>query len=133
MRKKSRKPRSKPYRVGKGRPPLETRWRPGQSGNPKGRPKGSRNISAVLSEILRQRVAVTENGKTRKVPVLEAMLRRLVNDALRNQPAAMKLLMSMVDRYTDSPQAALHLEELAAEDQRILARYIGDSSESNAA
>jgi hypothetical protein len=103
---------------------VATRWKPGQSGNPNGRPKGSRNISAVLRDVLRQKVAVTENGKTRQLPVLEAMVRRLVNEALRNQPTAMKLLLSMIDRYADAPQSESRLEELQAEDQRILARYL---------
>ena len=133
MRKFARKPRSKLYKVGKGRPPLETRWKPGQSGNPKGRPQGARNVSAVLSDVLRQRVAVTENGKTRRMPVLEAMMRRLANDALRGNPAAIKLLLSIVERHGETSGAGLRIEDLQAEDQAILTRYLGAASRPNAA
>jgi hypothetical protein len=132
MRKAARKPRSKPYKVGKGRPPLATRWKPGQSGNPKGRPQGARNVSAVLSDVLRQRVAVTENGKTRRMPLLEAMMRRLANDALRGNPVAVKLLLSIVERHAETSEARLHIEDLQSEDQAILARYLGTASRSNA-
>jgi hypothetical protein len=89
--------------VGYGRPPKATRFSKGKSGNPNGRPKGSRTVGAVLQEILQQKIAVTENGKTRRVPALEVMLRRLANDAMRSEPAALKLMLSLYDRYQESP------------------------------
>ena len=65
------------YAVGYGRPPKETQFTPGKSGNPNGRRKGSRSVGAILKDIIEQRIAVTENGKTRRMPALEVMLRRL--------------------------------------------------------
>jgi Family of unknown function (DUF5681) len=112
------------YVVGYRRPPKETRFTAGKSGNPKGRPKGSRSVGALLQGIIRQKVAVTENGKTRRMSAIEVTLRRLVNDAMRSDPRAVKLLLSLVDRYGDSPEAALHLGELLAEDRDILAQYL---------
>lgn len=73
------------YPVGYGRPPRATQFAPGKSGNPRGRPKGSRTVGAILQDILRQKIAVTENGKTRRLAALEVMLRRLVNDAMRRR------------------------------------------------
>jgi hypothetical protein len=46
-----------------------------------------------------------QNGKTRRIPALEVMLRRLVNDAMRSDPNAIRLLVSLIDRYSDSPEA----------------------------
>jgi Family of unknown function (DUF5681) len=48
------------YKVGKGRPPSATRWKPGQSGNPKGRPRDSKNLEALLTEALSEKVPVQE-------------------------------------------------------------------------
>ena len=93
------------YVVGYRRPPKATQFAAGKSGNPKGRPKGSRSVGAVLKDILQQKIAVTENGKTRRIPALEVMLRRLVNDAMRGDPNAIRLLFSLIDRYSDSPEA----------------------------
>jgi hypothetical protein len=56
------------YIVGYGRPPKERQFAAGKSGNPKGRPKGSRTMGAMLQDILNQKIAVTENGKTRRIP-----------------------------------------------------------------
>jgi hypothetical protein len=112
------------YAVGYGRPPRATQFAAGKSGNPKGRPKGSRTVGAILQDILSQKIAVTENGKTRRIPTLEVMFRRLVNDAVRRDPAALKLLLPLIDRYAASPESELRLGELLAEDQAILSQYL---------
>lgn len=113
--------------VGYGRPPKATQFKKGKSGNPKGRPKGSRTVGAVLQDILQQKIAVTENGKTRRLPALEVMLRRLANDAMRNEPTALKLMLSLYDRYGESPEAGLRLDEVLAEDKAILASFLKQS------
>ena len=121
--------RAKPsaYDVGYRRPPKATQFKKGKSGNPKGRPKGSRPIGAVLQEVLGQRISVTENGKTRRLPALEVMLRRLANDAMRNEPVALKLMLSLFDRYGESPEAGIRLDEVLAEDRAILANFLKQS------
>src|SRR5262249_9433959 len=60
------------YPVGKGRPPVQTRWKPGQSGNPKGRPKGHRNIRSELLQIASQKIAVRDGDKERHLSLLAA-------------------------------------------------------------
>lgn len=112
------------YTVGYGRPPEATRFKPGQSGNPLGRPKGSRSIGAMLQRIVTQRVAITENGRTRRVPAIEVMLRRLANDALQGNQNGLKLLLALVDRYGEESGTKLDFAELAAEDRAILGRYL---------
>lgn len=121
------------YSVGYGRPPQQTRFQPGRSGNPKGRPKGSRSVGAILQHIIRQKIAVTENGKTRSMSTLEVMFRRLVRDALRSDARAMKFLLSLVDRYCDSPETALPLGEVLAQDRAILAQYLSEHAETDSA
>jgi hypothetical protein len=119
--------RKPPDTVGYGRPPKATQFKKGQSGNPKGRPKGTRPVGAVLQEILGQRIAVTENGRTRRLPALEVMLRRLANDAMRSEPVALKLSLSLFDRYGDSPEAGIRFDEVLAEDKAILANFLKET------
>lgn len=121
-------PDSKPtdYVVGYRRPPKATQFAPGKSGNPRGRPKGRRSVGAVLHDILQQKIAVTEHGKTRRIPALEVMLRRLANDAMRSDQRAIKLLLSLLDRYAASPESALGIREMLSEDEAILAQYLRD-------
>lgn len=120
--------RRKTYKVGYGRPPEAHRFKAGKSGNPRGRPKGTRPVGAVLQQILEQRVAVTENGRTRKLPALEVMLRRLALDALRSEPKALKLMLSLVDRYADTSEASLPIDDILEEDRTIIAKYLTPSA-----
>ena len=123
---KRRFPGSGDYGVGYGRPPQTTQFKSGKSGNPKGRPKGSRTVGVMLQEILERRVSVNENGKTRRLPTLEVMLRRLANDAMRSDQRATKLLLSLIDRYAGSSENTIKLTDILAEDEEILALYLRD-------
>lgn len=120
-----------PYKVGYKRPPKASQFTQGKSGNPKGRPKGIRPVGAVLQDVLQQKVLVTEGGKTRRISVMEVMLRRLANDAMRSDPKAIKLLVSLTDRYAPSTEAALQLDDLDAEDKAILAQYLPEPADTN--
>ena len=116
------------YAVGYRRPPKSTRFRPGASGNPKGRPKGSRPVGALLQEIIQQKIAVTENGRTRRLPVIEIALRRLANEAMRGDQPSIKFLLSLLEHYGDSSQTTLQLGELLTEDAEILAEYLDEAT-----
>jgi site-specific recombinase XerC len=85
------------------------------------------DIREIVESAAGRSIAVTENGKTLRIPAIEVMLRRLANDAMRSDPRAVKLLLSLVDRYGDSPETTLHLGELLAEDRDILAQYLPNS------
>jgi hypothetical protein len=112
------------YEVGYRRPPKAHRFQPGTSGNPRGRRKGARSVGAILQDVVRQKITVTEGGKTRRVPAIEGMLRRLANDALRNEAGAVKLLLALLDRYGESPEAEIEPVDLLAEDREILEQYL---------
>jgi uncharacterized protein DUF5681 len=73
------------YEVGYGRPPLHTRFKPGLSGNPKGRPKVSRgrNFKEEIQQEYLRKIAVHDGVKTRRVAVIVALFRKLLNDALK--------------------------------------------------
>jgi hypothetical protein len=126
---KPKRSRSSGYVVGYRKPPKDTQFKKGKSGNPRGRPTGSRSVGSVLHDILRQRIAVTENGTTKRIPALEVMLRRLANDAMRNEPTALKLMLSLLDRYGESSETELSFDDILAEDQAIIATYLKPPSD----
>jgi hypothetical protein len=118
------RPKSRRHDVGYRRPPKETQFKPGTSGNPKGRPTGTRSPGAILRAIVEQKVSVTESGKTRRISALEVTFRRLTTDAMRGDQKAIRLLLSLVERYGDAPGAMRQLEDLLVEDRDILAHYL---------
>lgn len=83
------------YEVGYRRPPLHGRFKPGQSGNPKGRPKGSRNLATLLQAELRRPVSVTEGGRTRRVPKAVAMAATQINKALKGDTRAFATVLQV--------------------------------------
>jgi Family of unknown function (DUF5681) len=85
------------YSVGKGKPPLHTRFQKGQSGNPRGRCKGSKNVATLFAQVLNERVTVTENGKRRTITKREAILKQLANKAASGDYRAMKLVILLAD------------------------------------
>ena len=67
------------YSVGYCQPPIETRFKPGRSANPKGRPKGAKNYRTVLLEELNAKVAVRENGRTKTMAKFHIGMKKLAN------------------------------------------------------
>lgn len=95
----SKKPPSGgPYEVGYGKPPEKHKFRPGQSGNPNGRPKkGSqaKNIEAIFFETIDVKV----NGKQQEVTAFEAGLRRIVQSAIKGNLNAIKEFLEICQKY----------------------------------
>ena len=65
------------YEIGYSKPPKATQFKKGQSGNTKGRPKGSNNLSTDVKAILKAPVPINEGGKRRNVTTQKAVLLRL--------------------------------------------------------
>jgi hypothetical protein len=109
------------YEVGFGKPPAGTRFKKGQSGNPKGRPKGTLNIASVLARTLREKVVVNENGRRKVITKLEAAVKQLVNKAASGDLYALRHLANLVasaeERAAQSPVAASSLSE---DDQKVV-------------
>ena len=116
------------YKVGKGNPPKDTRFKPGQSGNLKGRPKGRRNFTTELEEVLNTTVAVVENGKSRKVSSRMATLMRLRKKALDGDGRAMDKFLELAIGHAVEQEAASSERKLSATEDDILKRYIADQT-----
>jgi hypothetical protein len=84
------------YEVGYGKPPRYTQFKKGQSGNPQGRPKGSKNLTTLLGEALNEPVIVAENGGRRKITMRQAIIKQLVKRSATADLRAMKILLDMV-------------------------------------
>ena len=94
------------YDVGYGRPPKHTRFKPGQSGNPNGRPKGVRNFGTDLKATLNTPVNLLRDGRPRKVSTQEAMLLRLREKALGGEARALDRLLLLAQAYNNENSTA---------------------------
>ena len=89
---------SNDYEVGYGRPPIEHQFKPGQSGNPRGRPKGGKNLKTDLIEELQEQVLVTEGGRKQAIPKQRAMIKSLVARAVGGDVRAATAVIAELHR-----------------------------------
>jgi hypothetical protein len=116
----------KKHRVGYGRPPVHSRFPKGQSGNPSGRAKGSRNFATDLQDILSAPVTVTENGMPTKVSSQRAALMRLLEKALNGEPRALDRFLNLAQEHSAERAAREEERHLTEAEDEILARYTRD-------
>ena len=109
------------YEIGYGRPPRATRFVKGRSGNPRGRPRGAKSFTALLSDKLNEPVTVAENGGRRKISKREAIVTQLVNRSAAADFRAIKILLDIVrdiERQAEpvSPETA----EFSEADEKVI-------------
>jgi hypothetical protein len=95
--------------VGYRRPPKASRFKPGQSGNLKGRPKGSKNFSTAIQAELDSCIVATENGKRRKITKRDALSKQIVNRAVSGELKAISMLLNEM-RQIENQSAARSAE-----------------------
>ncbi|WP_439401358.1 DUF5681 domain-containing protein [Bradyrhizobium sp. DASA03068] len=113
--------RGKRTDVGYGRPPPEHQFKPGQSGNKHGRPKGSKNEATIINEILNRKIPIRDNGKARMISVLEGILTKAADDALKGKDKAAAFLLNRKQQVESSEQPAV--PQLDIDDRKVLDFY----------
>jgi len=81
------------YRIGYAKPPIHTRFKKGQSGNPAGRPKGIQNIALAISAELSKSVLIRRGNKRAKATKRELHVLQRVNKALRGHVGALRFIL----------------------------------------
>jgi Family of unknown function (DUF5681) len=97
--------RTRHYEMGYGKPPLHTRFQKGKSGNPKGRPRGKKNMSTLLSTALNASIVVVANGRRKKITKREAIVTQLVNKSAAADLKATQIVLAMLRESQDDGSA----------------------------
>jgi len=111
------------YEIGYRKPPKATRFRTGQSGNPKGRPRGTPNLATDLSAEFGEQITIREGGQARQVSKQRALIKSLMAKALQGDVRATTALLALYARsIPESPE-----DESAAveEDELLILRRFG--------
>lgn len=114
------------YEVGYGKPPKATQFKKGQSGNPKGRPKGTKNFKTDLIEELSEQILVTEGGKDTTMSKQRAIVKRTMQKALTGDMRAITTLVGWITVFMDIAPESDEVEQLSPEDNKILEQFIAD-------
>jgi hypothetical protein len=89
------------YEIGYGKPPKAFQFQKGQSGNPRGRPRGEPNIAALFRKVSKQKVKTNGPNGEQCMTKIEASVTQLVNKAASGDIRAMKVLMDLANRFPE--------------------------------
>lgn len=110
------------FSVGYKKPPRHTQFKPGQSGNPKGRPRQPTTIADVVAKQLRKRVTVTMGGKAETVPMLHAIAMKLVSQAANGDHKSTAMVLGALNASESDPNNKL--PELLQQFREIHASHV---------
>jgi hypothetical protein len=115
-----------PYEVGYGKPPKHTQFKPGQSGNSKGRPRGQRNFRTAVRDALQEKVTIREGDRTRSVSRMDAIIRVTFNNALRSDAKALAASIQLARSagLMDEEPELSSAESIGFEDEAVVAGYL---------
>jgi hypothetical protein len=123
------------YEVGYGKPPQNTRFKKGQSGNPRGRAPGAKDLKTLLIDTLNEPVVVTENGGRRTISKRQAIVKQLVNQSAKGDWRAVKLLVDMLHETEGGGEPEAAESSFGEADQKVIeqlkARLNGKKRESD--
>lgn len=113
-------------RVGHKCPPVQTRFKKGQSGNPKGRPRGTLNFRTDLVKELAEAIVVNEGGARRKITKQRAFIKAMMARALQGDMRATNSLLLAIAKLLPppEPEAAAAAPVLSADDEAILTAFL---------
>jgi hypothetical protein len=112
------------YEVGYAKPPKHTRFRKGQSGNPRGRAKNTRNLKTELRSVLDETLSLSMAGREVKLSARKAMLLALRNKALKGDTRAIGLMVTMLERLLPETLMEEVQNTVARDDLAIFAEAI---------
>lgn len=93
------------YDIGYKKPPKQSQFKQGKSGNPHGRPKGTKNLKTDLREELGEQILVREGARARKISKQRAILKNLIAQTLKGDGRAARTLLNLMLRVLDPKEA----------------------------
>jgi hypothetical protein len=112
------------YEVGFGKPQKSTQFSKGKSGNPNGRPKGSKNLATVFREIAQEQVTVTEGGRKRTMNKAHAIMVQLTNKAVSGERWAIQSYLQTDRLYSLSETTEEIPSELTQRNKEVMTGFI---------
>jgi len=120
---------------GYGKPPRANRFGKGNSGNPSGRPKGSKNLRTLIKQAAAKKVSVYEDGKTMRKTKMDIAVTQMFNKAVKGEPRFTQMAIEHYGNAENAPAADNTVDSFQEADAAVVAESVarirrgtGDSS-----
>jgi hypothetical protein len=114
----------RPSKTGYSKPPIATQIKAGQSGNPKGRPKGSKNLRTLIKQAADAKIVVQEGGRRKKVSKMDLAVTQMMNKAAQGEPRFVHMALDQVRSAETELPGDNRTDDFAEADRRIIAQVL---------
>jgi hypothetical protein len=114
-----------PAKIGYCSPPVHSQFKPGQSGNPSGRAKGSQNLKTLFNKVLDEEISLRDGADVKKITKAEAVVRGVVVGALKGDPRNVAILFRLAEQAGQFQDASSDITEI----RRVIVRWQGDKDD----
>ena len=114
------------YEVGFGKPPKHTQFKPGTSGNSKGRPNGSKNLKTDLLEELSEKIVIKQDGKPMTVSKQKALLKAHMAQGIQGDTKSANIVLTLILKLLQDEQTEVEVIDMTAADMKILKQFEAD-------
>jgi hypothetical protein len=109
---------------GYGKPPRANRFGKGRSGNPSGRPKGSKNLRSLIKEAAGKKVSVYEDGKTRRKTKMDIAVTQMFNKAVKGEPRFTQMVLEHFKNAENASAADYIVDSFQEADTAVVVEII---------
>ena len=110
---------------GYGKPPKKHQFKKGVSGNPRGRPKGKKSFTALFKKLENEKITIQINGKTEKLTIEQAILKRVMIDSVVGKSSSARLYLETKQTILAMPETeGMSASERNKQDQAILESFL---------
>ena len=110
---------------GYGKPPKKHQFKKGVSGNPRGRPKGKKSFTALFKKLENEKITIQINGKTEKLTIEQAILKRVMIDSVAGKSSSARLYLETKQTILAMPETeGMSASERNKQDQAILESFL---------
>ena len=110
---------------GYGKPPKKHQFKKGVSGNPRGRPKGKKSFTAIFKKLENEKITIQINGKTEKLTIEQAILKRVMIDSVVGKLGSARLYLETKQTILAMPETeGMSASERNKQDQAILESFL---------
>lgn len=114
------------YEVGRARPPVHSQFKPGQSGNPKGRPRQNKSFQAYLREALMELMTIKKGNRKMRVPKVIGMIEKQIQNGFNGSTPAFRALAPLILALLEQENQGGTPSSVNEDEWLLMERYLAD-------